>query len=427
MRRVAFLFAFALSACGTSAAGTSAGSGATTSGGGASGGAVGSTAAGSTSGGASSGAGTSSGAGGSSGSTSGGMTSGSSGSGSSSSSGSTGGSPSPLHVSGNVLADATNTPVQLHGVNRSGTEYACIQGWGIFDGPSDDASVAQIAAWNANVVRLPLNEDCWLAINGVNSAYSGAAYKQAIQDYVALLHQHGLYAIVELHWTAPGTDAADRQRPLPDHDHAPAFWADVASTFKDDGAVLLELFNEPFPDGDQDTSTAWSCWKDGCTVTFNDSSVSPTVNETYQAAGMQELLDAVRGAGAHNVVLLGGVQYSNALSGWLSHEPTDPDANLAAAWHVYSFNACSDVTCYNQLAGPVAAQVPIVTTEIGEDDGAHTFIDGIMGWLDARNDSYLAWTWDTWGPPLSLIDDYGTGHPATAYGQGYKDHLATRP
>ena len=50
--------------------------------------------------------------------------------------------------------------VRLHGVNYSGTEYACIQGWGIFDGPCDDASVAAIRSWNANVVHIGLNEDC---------------------------------------------------------------------------------------------------------------------------------------------------------------------------------------------------------------------------------------------------------------------------
>src|SRR2546422_3166294 len=51
---------------------------------------------------------------------------------------------------------------RLRGVNRSGTEYACAQGWGMFDGPSDSASVQAIASWKANVVRVPLNETCWL-------------------------------------------------------------------------------------------------------------------------------------------------------------------------------------------------------------------------------------------------------------------------
>src|SRR2546430_15661747 len=40
-----------------------------------------------------------------------------------------------LHVVGNRLLDAKGRFVHFRGVNRSGPEYACIQGWGIFDGP----------------------------------------------------------------------------------------------------------------------------------------------------------------------------------------------------------------------------------------------------------------------------------------------------
>jgi len=46
-----------------------------------------------------------------------------------------------LHVRGNRLVNARGQDVILRGVDRSGTEYACIQGWGIFDGPSDAASI----------------------------------------------------------------------------------------------------------------------------------------------------------------------------------------------------------------------------------------------------------------------------------------------
>src|SRR5438045_3424395 len=153
--------------------------------------------------------------------------------------------PLSIGVSGNHLVDGTGAPIRLLGVNRSGTEYACIQGWGIFDGPNDAASVAAMAAWHINVVRIPLNEDCWLNINGVNAAYAGATYQSAIQTYVNLLHQRGLYAILELHWNAPGTSQATGQQVMPDADHSPAFWTSVATFFKADPAVLFELYNEP--------------------------------------------------------------------------------------------------------------------------------------------------------------------------------------
>ena len=110
-----------------------------------------------------------------------------------------------VRVADNQLVDASGQPLVLHGVDRSGTEYACIQGWSIFDGPSDAASVQAIASWHVNVVRVPLNEDCWLGINGVQAAYAGANYIDAIRSYVALLNSKGIYAELSLIWGAPGS------------------------------------------------------------------------------------------------------------------------------------------------------------------------------------------------------------------------------
>ena len=50
--------------------------------------------------------------------------------------------PRGLHVVGNHIEDGNQQTIVLHGVNRSGTEYKCVQsGNTMFDGPSDDASV----------------------------------------------------------------------------------------------------------------------------------------------------------------------------------------------------------------------------------------------------------------------------------------------
>ncbi|TME43912.1 MAG: hypothetical protein E6I57_00370 [Chloroflexi bacterium] len=127
---------------------------------------------------------------------------------------------SPLHVDGNRLVDASGAQVVLRGVSRSGTEFACVNegGFGISLGPLDQGSVDGIKSWHQNTLRLPLNEDCWLGINGVNPAYSGANYRQAIASYVSLLNQNGLYVILDLHWSAPGTTLATHQQTMADLD-----------------------------------------------------------------------------------------------------------------------------------------------------------------------------------------------------------------
>ena len=313
-----------------------------------------------------------------------------------------------LHVQGNQLVDATARPVRLRGVNRSGAEYACAQGWGFFDGPSDSASVAAIAAWRANAVRVPLNETCWLGINGVAPAYSGDNYRRAISDYLARLNRAGLLVILDLHWSAADTTKALSQAPMPNRDHSPEFWRQVAAAYKGNTSVIFDLFNEPFPDNNSDTPEAWRCWRDGGSCR----------GVSFTAAGMQELVDAVRGTGATNVIMLGGVQYAARLSGWLASQPTDPLDNLVASWHVYNFSWCNTQPCWDADAAPVAQQVPLVLGELGESDRGSAFVTALMDWMDARQGSYLAWVWNVWGQPLDLILSYD-GTP-TPYGQTFK-------
>ncbi|MEU9442684.1 cellulose binding domain-containing protein [Streptomyces sp. NPDC048304] len=328
-----------------------------------------------------------------------------------------------LHVSGNKLVDAGGTAHRLLGVNRSGGEFMCVQGYGIWDGPVDDAAIAAIADWKANAVRIPLNEECWLGLSDVKPEYGGANYVNAVKELVARVEAHGMTPVLDLHWTYgqyTGNSAgcsdvhATCQKPMPDMQYSPSFWASVASTFKDDPAPVFDLFNEPYPDRATSSATdAWKCWRDGGTC--------PGIS--YEVAGMQDLVDAVRGAGAKNVVMAGGLAYSNDLSQWSTYKPSDPTGNLAAAYHVYNFNSCAGESCWNSTLAPVAAQVPLVAGEIGENTCAHSFVDQVMKWFDDRNLSYLGWTWNTWdcssGP--SLISAYD-GTP-TAYGAGLRDHL----
>lgn len=313
-----------------------------------------------------------------------------------------------VYVSGNRFVDASGATLQLRGVNHSGSEYACSQGWGIFDGPVGNRSIAAMRTWRIHAIRLPLNEDCWLSINGVDSRYAGTAYRRAIRGYVHRLEAHGLTVILDLHWNAPGRQVASGQQVMADADHSPTFWRSVARAYAADHRVMFELYNEPH-------DISWSCWLHGCRT-----------SDGWRTAGMQQLLDAVRGAGATNVVIVGGLGWSSDLSRWLAHEPHDPAHQLAAAFHAYNFGGCTTRSCWKTTVGRVARHVPVIATEYGENDCAGGYVTPLMRWFDAHSVSYLAWTWNNWdcrsGPALISRP---TGKP-TGYGVAVRRHLRAR-
>jgi hypothetical protein len=332
-----------------------------------------------------------------------------------------------LHVSGNQILNGNGQPVRLRGVNRTSGEYGCIFNFAIFEGPTNATAIQAMLNWKINAVRIPLNEDCWLDVNtsGIDRQYVDANYRATVTDYVSRLTAAGIVVILDLHWAAPGTQKATGQTPMADRDHSPAFWTSVATTFKSNTAVIFDLFNEPYPDGNTDTTAAWTCLRDGST----GGGSCPQVG--YTAAGMQELLNAVRATGATNLVLVAGVAYTGVLSHWMQYKPADSlnPPNLAASVHIYPPGSqCSTVTCWNQQLAPIAAQYPIVAGETGQSNCAHDRLDTVIDWMEAKQQNYLIWAW--WTEPCGasayygLITDYLTGAPSQGYGQGYKDRLA---
>jgi len=344
----------------------------------------------------------------------------------------TGGAAPALHVSGNHVVTATGATYRLLGANRSSGEFACIQGRGMWDAPADQAAVDAMKAWNVHALRIPLNEECWLGTADVPAGgTTGAAYQQAVKDWVNLLVTNGINPILDLHWTfgqysGPGAGCSDVkatcQKPMPDTQFTPMFWSQVATAFKGNNAVIFDLFNEPFPDFANNFSNptaAWTCLRDGGTCT----------GIGYQVAGMQSLVNAVRATGATNIIMVPGIAFTNDLSQWSAFKPTDSTGNLIGSWHSYNFNACVTQSCWDSTIGSVARQTPVMIGEIGQNTCAHDYIDQLMAWADGNGLGYAAWTWNAWGLCNSsgndlILDNAGT--PTSTFGAGFKAHLLTQ-
>jgi hypothetical protein len=314
-----------------------------------------------------------------------------------------------LHVVDNQLVDRDGEPVRLLGVNRSGAEYACVGGHGFFAGPTDRRAVAAMTAWGINAVRVPLNEHCWLGINGAPTEYSRARYRRAVRSYVARLHRAGLYVVLDLHWNAPGDLPAGRQRPMADLDHAPAFWSSVARAFKHDHALVFDLYNEPH-------GISWECWRDGCMLP-----------EGWRTAGMQTLVDAVRSSGARQPIIATGLHWGTDVSSWLDYRPDDPADQLAVGLHFYDFASCASLDCWRRTVDPVAGEVPVVVTEIGERECSGAFLDRFMSWADSADVSYLAWSWNPAGCAAPALIESWDGRPTPAGEQLRERLLALKP
>lgn len=337
--------------------------------------------------------------------------------------------PGPVHpaVAGNRLIDArTGTTWIPHGVNWPDLEYACVYDYVPEHPPLETQRMAE---WKVDVVRLPLNQDCWLGVDGAPTPGGGtpSEYRAQVQARVDAIHASGMAAILDLHWTGPAGVQAVGQRSMADA-QSTTFWTSVATTFKNDPAVMFELFNEPYSRGDT-TPLSWACWRNGgCNVPIESDLEDPLGGGTYPAVGMATLVAAVRATGATQPLLLGGLNYSNDLTGWLANAPND--TQLVAAWHNYPGQGCW-MDCWNTTILSVAAHVPVLMTEFGYVAGSGDAFNPTMEWADANGIGYLPWAWWVSDPAdddasklYALVDgaDFAPKQPA---GVLYHDHLAT--
>jgi endoglucanase len=302
--------------------------------------------------------------------------------------------PGGYSVVGATIYDANHVPHLFHGVDRPSLEWS----------PSGDqlslSDFQLMASWKANVVRIALNQDFWLSA----SPKFDPGYAAVVDQSVKWAEKAGLDVILDLHWSDRGDfNQTPNQQRMADA-HSIDFWKSVAATYKGDGRVMFELYNEPH-------DVAWSVWLNG----------GPS-GDGFTVAGMQQLYDAVRSTSAENLVFIGGLQFAYDLSG----VPSNRVNGHNIVWVTHPYNQPNKQPAnWDTGFGFLTATDPVMATEFGDVTGCGTsYYASFLSYADAHKTSWSGWAWYVSGCSFpSIIADW-SGTP-TAAGQLEKAALAS--
>jgi endoglucanase len=323
--------------------------------------------------------------------------------------------PAELHVVGTKVLDKNNKEVLLRGVNVDSLQWT-------WRGERILLNVkTAIDDWKSNTIRLPVKEEYWFGRNAEQKD-GGASYRLLIDNAITLAANRGAYLVLDLHrFRAPNRAHVE-------------FWKDAAAKYKDHPAVLFEIFNEPH-------GTSWQVWRDGGFVEDKNapadedaflSAEEKALNaKGFHAVGMQALIDAVRGAGAKNIIIAGGLDWAYDLSGIAQgFALNDKGGNgIMLATHIYAGKRD-----WQNKVLVVADKYPIILTEFGavnkkftfmpaeSQEDAATWVPKIFGFIQKHKMHYTAFSFHPKSAPNLLTDwDYT---PTPEWGAFVKRALA---
>jgi aryl-phospho-beta-D-glucosidase BglC (GH1 family) len=323
--------------------------------------------------------------------------------------------PLPLKVVGTRILNSKGEPVWLRGVNAASLEWTS-DGQGRILKTVDTA----IQVWHVNIIRLPLSQDRWFG-KAREQTNGAEAYRALVRQVVDECASQGCYIILDLHWS----DCNEWGRNIGQHSmpdlNSVAFWKDFAPVYANHPAVLFDLYNEPH-------DVSWDVWLNGGEV--KDRPVHPDREpaRTYQAVGMQKLLDTVRAAGARNVVVAGGLSWAYDFSGILDgRQLSDPTGNgVVYANHCYD-NKGDSVDAWIAKMEQATAKLPVIVSEFGGDSGpgrqdpGDDWLRHVLQALDDHHWNWIAWDMHTRASP-SLIWDWNYT-PSPLFGIYVKEAL----
>jgi endoglucanase len=325
--------------------------------------------------------------------------------------------PLPLKIVGTKILNSKGQPVLLRGVNVASLEWTS-------DGQGHILQTVNTAIhdWHAQIIRLPLTQDRWFG-KTPEQHDGGMAYRELVQEIVNTCSTNRCYIILDLHWSDCNEWGKHiGQHSMPDLNSV-TFWENVAPLYANNPAVLFDLYNEPH-------DVSWDVWLHGGIITDKPNTRAGKRNpQTYEAVGMQRLLDAVRATGAKNVAVIGGLDWAYDFSGILAgRQLADPHGNgVIYANHCYDNKGDSVDTWVAKMA-EASAKLPVIVTEFGGTSGPSQVVPSddwllhVLHVLQAHQWSWTAWDLHPHAGPTLISDwDYT---PSSHFGVYVKQALA---
>ena len=316
----------------------------------------------------------------------------------------------PLSTSGNQIIQANAQPITLRGIVMPGLQVSpTMSGTGV-----SEQAVIEAKEWGANFVRVPLSEEYWLSSN---CDYS-STYEATVDQVVNWITSLGMVALLDLHTNSLSScdSGTPSQHNMADEAQSPTFWSQVAARYGNPTSpeysplVAFDLYNEPH-------DISQSIWLNGGETTDTVTGV------TYDAAGMQQLYDAVRAAGSTNLTFISGLNWANT-------PPTTlvTGSNIVYAVHYYTcpgndLSSCTNPDPYDPTQGlsqwtALGTTEPVVVTEFGwpsQDSG--TYDSNVIAYATEQGWGWSAFAWEDvqypteWDVNLAYLPD-GTAEPS---------------
>ncbi len=310
----------------------------------------------------------------------------------------------------------------LRGINLSGLQYS---------GPSNALEAAGIRVadidqittnWNAQVIRLPFNQQWALAPDGEDPEQYDCPYLEAIDSVIERAAGNGAYTLLNLHRlddTVRGIDNKGQPNYVPPLPNVASIrlWRQLAWRYRDEPAVLYDLFNEPHTALPGDSVPLLGIREDGSTFPLPGGAVGMAEWQPWA----RQLIQAVTSVNPEALLFVSGVSWGFDLTGF----PIPEESPVVYSAHVYPWdgdNASIRAAAFGRLA---QQGIAVFAAEWGGADADIGWGTDLANYFDELQMGWTAWSWNNY--PFIVKSPPTPPYTPTAFGTLVRERLRQAP